>query len=366
MTPIEEAARELARRLRLLRQSGLPGRALSQRELGVALDVVVSLISSWENAKKPVTPPDSRIQQYARFFASPRSYNDGHPRLLGDEELAEEEHVVRLEREAELLALAASARGQVVRTAPTGYTNSLRAAAGAKPWRFAVGEVITIVPAALPAERLALVPSSSRFNPDYIESYQYADLDSVIELQGHLRAVNPDNLVQIKVSRDLLDDDRTGHLVLLGGVDWNDMTRQIHDRLGVPVRQVGRPTDADRGAFEIVDGPVHVPTLDDDDQLTEDVAHFVRARNPFNRERTLTICNALYPLGVYGVIRALTDARFRDRNAQYLARRFGDSEVFSILCRVHMIAGAVTVPDWTWAASRLHEWPEGMGDPRAS
>ena len=285
--------------------------------------------------------------------------------MLDDEELTEEEHVLRLEREAELLALAASARGQLASTAPSGYTNGLRASAGAKPWRFAVGEVITIVPAALPAERLALVPSSNRFNPDYIESYQYADLDSVIELQGHLRAVNPDNLVQIKLSAELLDDDRTGHLVLLGGVDWNDLTREVHDHLGVPVRQTGRPTDADRGAFEVIGGRVHEPTLNQHDELTQDVAHFLRARNPFNRERTLTICNALYPLGVYGVIRALTDARFRDRNAKYLARRFGDSEVFSILCRVHMIAGAVTVPDWTWAASRLHEWPEDMGDRRA-
>jgi len=79
VTPTEEAARELAQRLRELRRSGLPGRALSQRELGVALHVVISLISSWENDKKPVTPPDFRIQQYARFFASPRSHNGGHP-----------------------------------------------------------------------------------------------------------------------------------------------------------------------------------------------------------------------------------------------------------------------------------------------
>lgn len=52
---------------------------------------------------------------------------------------------------------------------------------------------------------------------------------------------------------------------------------------------------------------------------------FLRAPNPFNQKRTVTLCNGLFGQGVLGAVRALTDERFRDRNANYLAERFAGS-----------------------------------------
>jgi hypothetical protein len=274
--------------------------------------------------------------------------------MAGDEE-AERDR--RRDLESELLDMRSAALG--LPTEPGKHTNRLRGSVGANPWRFPVDEDITIVSAKLPQELLAKVPSSDRFDPDYVESYRYADLDSMIELHGHIRAINPDNLVRLKIPEELADDDRSTHLVLLGGVDWNPMTGAIMRRVGVPIRQAERARQEDRGAFEVIGADlVFVPQLDDSGALVDDVAHFLRAPNPFNRGRTVTICNALYGLGVYGVVRALTDARFRDRNAEYLAQRFKDRETFSILCHVPILAGGITVPDWTEAGNRLHEWPE--------
>jgi hypothetical protein len=234
--------------------------------------------------------------------------------------------------------------------------NRLRSLPAVTPWRFPVGETITIVSSAVPRDALPNVPWSSKLDPDFVGSYRYADLDSVIELFGHLRAVNPDNPVQIKISDELYDDDRSTHLVLLGGVDGNGMTRDVSGRVGVPVRQAGRVRPDDCGAFEVEGAAVFEPRFDGD-VLVEDVGHFLRAPNPFDRQRTLTICNAFCALGVYGVVRALTDQRFRDRNAGFLADRFAGHDTASILCRVGVLAGGVTVPDWTQEDVRLHLWP---------
>jgi hypothetical protein len=354
-----EAGRDLARRLRSLRQVAWPGVRVKQGQVAVALKASVPLISSWERSDKVTTPPEGRLRDYARFFATVRSLDDGHPHLLPDDDLTTEERELRRALEGELIGLRVTALGLAADTGDGEYANRLRASVGATPWRFPVGDPITIVPARLPKELLARVPSSDPVDPDYVESYRYGDLDSIFELHGHLRAVNPDNLVKIKLADELLDDDRSTHLVLLGGVDWNRMTRQIVGRLGVPIRQTARDTPADSGGFAIAGtDKIFEPSFDEAGALTEDVACFVRAPNPYNRASTLTICNAQYALGVYGVVRALTDAQFRDRNAEYLRSRFARSDVLSILCHVRILAGAITVPDWTLAENRLHEWPE--------
>jgi hypothetical protein len=72
--------------------------------------------------------------------------------------------------------------------------------------------------------------------------------------------------------------------------------------------------------------------------------------------RYVTICNGMYGSGTYGAVRALTDERFRDRNADYLRETFGNSEAFCILSRVTVETGRVLTPDWTLPETRLFEW----------
>ena len=90
--------------------------------------------------------------------------------------------------------------------------------------------------------------------------------------------------------------------------------------------------------------------------LREDVALFARAVNPYNRERSVTICNGMYGSGTVGAVRALTDIFFRDRNAEYLKERFADSGTYCFLTRVTVEAGTALTPDWTVPDTRLFEW----------
>jgi hypothetical protein len=101
------------------------------------------------------------------------------------------------------------------------------------------------------------------------------------------------------------------------------------------------------------------PHLDTEGHLLEDVAlFFYRGVTPFNRKRTLIVCSGVFGRGTLGAVRALTDARFRDRNAAYLRRRFGDAESFSVISQVPVLDGVGQTPDWTLEENRLHEWPE--------
>jgi hypothetical protein len=223
---------------------------------------------------------------------------------------------------------------------------------------------VTIVVAPFPSELRAELPYTNPDDPDYIESFMYADLDSLIELHGHLRAVNPLNQVNIRLaSKGLTADEYATHLVLLGGIDWNPVTADIQERMDPPVRQTSRDQGNSQGGFTVLH-PDGSASRDFQSRLTksgailEDVAHFFRAPNPFNKARKLTICNGMYGRGTLGAVRALTDAQFRDRNEKYLDDRFGDSEAVSILMRVQIVGGKVLTPDWTDAGTRLDEWPK--------
>ncbi|MEV4511652.1 helix-turn-helix transcriptional regulator [Dactylosporangium sp. NPDC049525] len=352
------AKTRLAVRLKSLRTAA-DGTTLTQSQLAKALGVSPPLISSWESPGKPDLPPAGRISSYARLFCTERSFAGGRVRLVAEDELDHDEQARRRELEEELLALRDAANGST--TGPIRHADEELRRLHSGPLFFADGRPITIVCARLPPGFRRNMPYVDPAEPDYTESYTYADLDTLLELHGHIRAANPLSHIEIRTDDALSADDLTTHLVLLGGVDWNLLTRDLLGRLDVPVSQHDRLGDDETGAaFHVRHGgdvQIFAPTLVDG-QLVEDVAHFYRAPNPYNRLRTVTIFNGMFGRGTYGAVRSLTDERFRDRNGGYLAARFASRDTFSILTSVQIVRGEVLTPDWTVPETRLHEWPE--------
>jgi transcriptional regulator with XRE-family HTH domain len=378
-----ESRQVLARRLRALREEHWPDMKVTQAQLARALGssgkpVSVPLISSWESRRNPTVLPAFRLQDYATFFATPRSLEGENGRLLRLEEMTEEEQAARHQLAQELTRLRddAAASGDPAldelaisglaargRTTPEEIARSLRSG----PWHFADGQPVTIVCAQLPQDMLDQIPYASRDNPQYIEMYEYSDLDALFELYGHLRAANPTSQINLRPAPQLQRDHYADHLVALGGVDWNRATRRVSDRLQIPVRQVP-DWDAPEGAYIEVseeDGrkvpyrPV-LDKVDGQETLREDIALFARAVNPYNQKRTVTICTGMYSAGGYGIVRALTDINFRDRNAEYLRERFASAGAYCILTRVIVENGEALTPDWTLADTRLFEWPRSL------
>ncbi len=365
MQPTEEPGAALARRLRTLRTERWPGHSLTQRQIGAALGtnkpLSVGLISSWENVISPTSPPLRHLAAYALFFATERSVAREPLRLLELDELTAAERASRDELLAELIEFRNAARTGD----PTGH-HATAPTIGDSSWRFPVDQDVTIVVAPVPVDELT--PHAAT-DPDYVRLSRYADLDALVELYGFIRAVNPLNKVTYRTSDELRQDDYLTHLVLIGGVDWNEVTRDIFGHYPMPVRQKARVTEDDLGAFTVRENGNErsfKPALTRDGDrriLTQDIAHFYRGPNPFRHKRTVTVLNGMFSGGTFGAVRALTDSRFRDRNEEYVRERFAGSDTFSVLTQVALVRGRVLTPDWTDPMTRLHEWPEQEDGP---
>jgi hypothetical protein len=182
-----------------------------------------------------------------------------------------------------------------------------------------------------------------------------------VELHGHVRAANPGTDVYLKAAPDVKADDLSGHIVIIGGIGWNDVTQRLMDLTRLPVGQVEDPGSTT--------GEIFVAFANDEKlryfpqwspgtgELTEDVGLLVRMPNPLNSNRTLTMCNCIHSRGVLGAVRALTDARLRESNEQYIARKFCKEAQFGILMRVQVIEGETMTLDFNVQGTVLYQWP---------
>lgn len=364
----------LARRLRKLREEYWPGMRITQPQLAQALGdgqpLSAALISSWESQTSPVIPPLYRLDTYAALFATPRSCGADGLRLIRSQDITPEERARQEELRQELLDLrnqaltAAHATGASGEEGPgaSGRPDLLHLPLSIGPWFFPDGGNVTIVCAQWSPDLLPKTPYTDRNNPDYIELLTYSELDSLLMSYGHLRAANPASPVEYFRSGLLPPGNYSSHLVSLGGPDLNVVTASLFRRLSLPVRQVA-DWKQEGGQFFEVDGDAgttqHRPVLEkagDREVLVEDVALFAHTVNPFDRTRTATICSGMYGRGTYGVVRALTDPKFRERNTRYLRSRFGDGPSYGLVVRVEVDNYETMTPDLTDERTRLFEW----------
>jgi hypothetical protein len=349
---------QLAQRLRQLREQQWPDVRLTQAALATALGdghLAPATVSSWESLVAPKLPPADRLTAYARFFATRRSLDGDAPHLLPLASLTDAEKAVYEGLEGELLALRDAAR----KPGPRAEVVVVR-----RSWHFNDGPV-TIVCARLPANQVGALADPT--TPNYTELQSLADLDSLIELHGHVRAENPEMQVNFRASSKVEPDNLSGHVVLLGGIAWNEITEQLSDMTILPVRQIEDEAVKTGEIFVAErDGREHkfLPQWRDaaNSDLKEDIGLLARTPNPLNSSRTLTICNGVHSRGVYGAVRTLTDARLRDSNEDYLVRNFEDAAAFAILMRVPVIGGHAMTPDFNAPGSVLYTWSSHSGN----
>lgn len=351
MQPAPPAAFELAQRLRHLRQQWP---RLTQDQLAAAFSteerLAAATVSSWESLRSPKVPPAHRLNAYARFFSSPRSVA-AEPRLLRLDELTPDERNAYEKLEADLLRLRSMATGE-----PTATEQTFK-----RSWHFPDAGPVTLVCARLPDDQIG--PFGDPTNPNYTELQTYADIDALAELFGHIRMENPASRVRFRTPSEIQRDDLSGHVILLGGVVWNDITGRLSDMANLPITQIEHP-DLDSGEIFVadIDGEPREfwPRWRDDGALkrvlTDDVGLLARVPNPLNASRTLTICNGIHSRGVYGAVRTLTDAELRDGNERYLSAHVGDTKSFGVLMSVPVIENQIITPDFNTPGVVLYQW----------
>ena len=348
------AARQLAQRLRQLRLQQWPDARLTQEKLATAFSaeepIAPVTVSSWENLSSPKLPPRHRLLAYARFFATQRSVEAG-PRLLQLKELTPDEQASYKKLETELLRLRSMTSADEEEVA---FRRS---------WHFTDTGRVTFVCAELPKEQRGPLAEPSDLNYTVLQAF--ADLDALMELHGHIRAENPSMTVHFRIPAEVEPDDLTGHLILLGGVVWNEITERLSEMARLPIRQFAHP--------ELTSGEIFLADVDGKEMkfwpkwadaertvLAEDVGLLARVPNPLNSSRTLTICNGIHSKGVYAAVRSLTDAHLRDANERYISAHFGHSDSFAMLMSVQVIKNIGMTPDFSRDGVVLYEWPQGI------
>jgi hypothetical protein len=326
---------------------------LTQEKLATAFSTEEPLksvtVSSWESLSSPKLPPQHRLLAYARFFATQRSV-EGNPKLLPLAELTPDEEATYKQLEAELLRLRSMA------SADEDEIPSRRS------WHFTDTGRVTFVCAELPDNQKG--PLADPSDPNYTVLQGFADVDALMELHGHIRAENPSmDPVHFRIPATVVPDDLTGHLILIGGVVWNEITGRLSELAKLPVRQVENPKLLSGEIFAAeIDGEEREfwPKWDDSGTLMEDVGLLIRVPNPLNSSRTLTICNGIHSRGVYGAVRSLTDKQLREANERYISANFGNSDSFGILMTVQVIKNIAMTPDFSGDGFVLYQWSKGI------
>lgn len=352
MHPAPPAALELAIYLRYLRAERWEDAKLTQAALAQALGKDTPLspatVASWESKKAPKLPPRDRVVAYAQFFATRRSIA-AQPALVPLDSFTTEEQRDHKALLDELLRLYAAARGGPVTEAPVVARRS---------WHFTDSGPLTLVCAQLPPHQRS--PLADPDNANYTQLMDFGDLDAMVELHGHVRAENRGMEVYFKTAPHVQADHLSGHVVIIGGIAWNNVMRRIIDLSQLPVRQEEEPGLETGEIFvtQTADGrQKFLPQWSTEtNKLIEDVGLLVRMPNPLNSNRTLTMCNGIHSRGVLGAVRTLTDARLRESNEQYIARKFPEDQ-FGILMRVRVIEGETLTPDFHTKETVLHQWP---------
>ncbi|NMO50814.1 helix-turn-helix transcriptional regulator [Actinoplanes sp. TBRC 11911] len=355
---ITPAAEQLAHRLRVLRdESGLRQSELAEIFTKDGRKVGAAAISSWERQRNPVLVPENRIEPYSRLIA----LTGNPPKLPAEDDLTAPQRAKRDEVLLDLTVLFDQARGW------SGTTESSRVPTY-RSWFFADnGPVVIIAPDAGDEARGPLAEST---HPNYTALHRFADQDALVELHGHIRAENDPALpVFFKRASRVIADDLSGHLVLIGGIGWNEVTRRLLKLLErLPVRQFESPELTSGDIFAVGHGAAEQRFLPvwsranggSAPELEEDVGLLARVPNPFNSSKTLTLCNGIHSRGVLGAVRTLTDARIREANESYLAEHFPDDE-YGLLVRVPVFRGEALSPDLQDPENILYAWPQNPG-----
>jgi Helix-turn-helix domain len=345
--PDRYRATELAKRLRELREREF-GRPLTQTELGRAIGdsrnpLSPATISAWENPGSGRLVPLQKLATYARLFCTPRSL-EGAPHLIAVDDLTHDER----ERMAELLLGLTDLREAAAERPPaTAIAESM--------WHFPDHAQTTLVCSRLSPDHMP--PRSDPDNLNYEHFSDLADLDTLIDVYGAIRAYNPPSTrVVITAAQDLTQRDVANHLVLIGGPAWETVEPVLGRLFPISIKP-GDP--ATKGTLEIndPDGNREFPYRLDDGRLLEDVGFFARGNNPAAPLRTLTIIGGITTRGVHGAARCFIDQEMRERNEQYLnPPRFPPGCTYIIVMRVPVINRDPVTPDLSRPENRLYEW----------
>jgi hypothetical protein len=233
--------------------------------------------------------------------------------------------------------------------APSGSTASHQ-----PMWEFPDGSRIVLVSLRLPEDRRP--PSANPKNLNYVRLAELADLDTVIDIHGAVRAHNPASQVVITAAQDLTQHDVANHLVLIGGYAWEEVASWFSRIFPMPVVfwdplehgaiKVRLPEGGEREFKHTLIG----------EEIVEDVGFLAFGKNPSAPRRKLIVCGGITTRGVHGAALCFIDMEMREGNERYLRSRFSGDATSCVVMRVPIMNNDPLTPDLSKPENRLFEW----------
>jgi len=353
-------ARRLAERLRDLREQERLTQKQLARVLGGSGQLSIATVSLWEKPGSDRLPPPPRLAAYARLFCTSRSFTSGTPRLLPGEELTEQERDTETELYAELLELRERAQSTGPVTSSPGPSSAQQPAL--RPlgsiWQFPGVEAVSIVDAA----SLDPPPYADQSHLNYSQYAKFADLDSLVEVFGQVKADNPVSMIRILSPEELDQDFALNHLIFVGGAAWRNVcesTPWLAQNVILPIDHPAGETDNFK--CSVGDETREFSSLRIGEVLIQDVGMIARVPHPIIPERTVTLLSGITSRGVHGAALCFTDSHVRDENERYLEERFLNADAFCIVMNVPIANNAALPPNLWRENIRLWEWSAETG-----
>jgi len=223
-------------------------------------------------------------------------------------------------------------------------------------WHFSDDAPITLASYRLPPHRLA--PYTNPEDLNYSRLAGLADLDALMDFFGAVRAYNPESEVRVIATHALAPRDVSNHLIIIGGLAWQNVTPWFSRMLSIPIES-GDPFE--RHAI-VVHGPDGEETefgyTVDDGVLVEDTGYVVCGDNPSAPGRTLTICGGITTRGVQGAARCfMHPSVVQLENNRFLMSRLRNKSAYCLVMRILVAKnGEPLIPDLSREENRLFEW----------
>ena len=344
-------ARRLAERLRALRE----GRHLTQKEvahvLGGSEPLSIASVSLWEKPGSDRLPPAPRLATYARLFCTSRSFAGREPRLLGEEELTDEEREQETELYNELVGLRERAQSTNSSAPVRGQRSAL--------WHFSDPIAVSIVC----SDAVEPPPYAQASHLNYSRYARYADLDALFAVYGQVKADNPARMVRILSADRLVQDFALNHLIIIGGAA-SDAASLFAQDIPLPTAEEIPGTNPVTHLFTCGVGTEKRDfrsVRDDEGTLIQDVGLIARGPHPIIPGGTVTLLSGITSRGVHGAALCFIDSHLRDTNERYLESAFGNAESFCVLMNIPVHYNNALPPNLWRENTRLYEWSAETG-----
>ena len=221
-----------------------------------------------------------------------------------------------------------------------------------KVWGIKNGDSVIVVCSELedPEERQLVEPPR-----EFIYSLKYGDVDAYFEVVTTLLRLYPAIKLRIMSAGEATTTrmDLAKHLILIGGPDYNALTKQLLDHgTQFDYRSPYVATQSDRHPEEIV----LYDKLNDKEYCftteTQDYGYFERIVNPHNPKRNVVLIGGCHTIGVTGAAKAFSMAESEEgeiprhvlSNAASVARRVGKTKTFAVLVPVERVGQTISTP----------------------